>query len=93
MSATKGRLSVAEKGAMYSPAYGVILPVSAGTEPGIFDSAMKPKIPSIAARPLLISTSRPFAFFSGVAFLLKPKGSKRLKGSECTLSRKRSNGG
>ena len=47
------------KGAMYSPAYGLMRPLSAGTEPGILDSARKPKMPIIARRPLLISTSRP----------------------------------
>merc|ERR1719359_1982234 len=37
---------------------------SAGTEPSIFEAAMKPKMPSIAARPLLISTARPRFDFS-----------------------------
>jgi len=37
----------------------------------------------MARRPLLISARRPLAFFSGEAFLLKPKGSYRLSGSGC----------
>mgnify|MGYP006080371349 CR=1 FL=1 len=47
MPDTYGRLaSMAEKGAMTSPSYGLMTPVSAGTEPGTLASEMKPKRPS-----------------------------------------------
>ena len=58
-------------------------PASPGTEPGSCDSDRKPMRPIIARRPLLTSASRLFAFFSGEAFLLKPRGSNRLSGSGC----------
>ena len=51
--------------------------VSTGTEPGTFEADMKPKMPSIAARPLLISMSRPRALLLRVHAL--PERSKRVE--------------
>ena len=62
--------------AMRSPLYGLTIPDKAGTLPGIVCSVMNPNKPSIANRPLLISALSPLAFFSALAFLDKPKGSK-----------------
>ena len=45
------------KGAMHSPLYDLTTPSSAGTEPGILAAERKPMMPSIAARPLLISVT------------------------------------
>ena len=42
---------------MHSPLYDLATPSSAGTEPGILAAERKPMMPSIAARPLLISVT------------------------------------
>ena len=42
---------------MHSPLYDLTTPSSAGTEPGILAAERKPMMPSIAARPLLISVT------------------------------------
>merc|ERR1719482_466909 len=76
-------LSAAVKGAMYSPAYGVMPSESRPGTMRPFDAEQRPKMPSIARRPLLISARSAFALRSGVIFFVKPKGSKRLSGSGC----------
>ena len=73
--------SLAEKAAMYSPAYGL-----SGSEsrPGTmrpFDAERRPKMPIIARRPLLISARSAFSLRSGVRFFVKPKGSHRSSGT------------
>ena len=40
------------KGFMTSPSYGLAIPASVGRAPGILSATKKPKIPSIAKRPL-----------------------------------------
>ena len=57
--------------------------VSAGTEPGILLSLRKAIRPSIARRPLLISATSDFAFFSADIFFVKPNGSHRSSGAGC----------
>jgi len=64
-------------GTITSPSKGGTRPVRNGTEPGTFASAMKPIMPICARRPLLISASRPLAFFSGEFFAAMPNGSYR----------------
>ena len=50
---------------------------------GTLAAETKPMMPSMARRPLLISATRPLAFFSGEAFLEMPKGSYRSYGTGC----------
>ena len=45
-----------EKGIITLPSYGGMMSLSAGTAPGTVASEMIEKMPSIARRPLLIST-------------------------------------
>ena len=47
------------------------------------DAAQKPMMPIMARRPLLISATRDFSFFSADIFLVKPKGSHRSRGTGC----------
>eukprot|EP00964_Phaeocystis_antarctica_P033820 scaffold19192_cov67-Phaeocystis_antarctica.AAC.8 len=83
MPVTIGRAeSISEKGPIGSPAYGVIN-CRPGTEPGTLEAAQKPMMPIMARRPLLISATRPLAFFSGEAFFDSWNGSKRSKGTGC----------
>ena len=47
------------------------------------EAEMKPKMPSIAARPLLISTLRPRSFCSGVCSGSRPNGLNKSNGTGC----------
>merc|ERR1719199_1764427 len=75
-----GPVTVAVKspsnGAMKSPEYGG-MKESAGTEPGIFAAQTKPNMPSMAARPLLISMASLLAFCSSDSVGQKPNGSNK----------------
>jgi len=46
-----------------------------------FSAEQRPKMPSMARRPLLISARSPCSLRSGVAFVDRLKGSKKLKGT------------
>ena len=72
---TRGHVHAQAKGPIVSNTSGLMRPVRPGTEPGTFASARKPMIPIIARRPLLISLSKPEAFFSGEFLAAIPKGS------------------
>merc|ERR1719313_997776 len=86
---TNGRLpSMAEKGAITSPSYGLMRPVRNGTEPGTLASEIKLKRPIMARRPLLISMLSLRALSSSLSPLVKPNGSNRLNGTGCGISLK-----
>merc|ERR1719271_923880 len=61
-------------------------PLRAGTEPGIAPSLRKLIKPIIARRPLLISVCSFLAFHSSLLFLLRLKGSYKLRGTGCGRS-------
>merc|ERR1740138_987143 len=86
MKGTPERLeSVAEKGAMYWPAYGLMPRESMPGTMQPLEAEMRPKMPIIARRPLLISARRDFSFASGDIFDCRPKGSKSSSGTGCGM--------
>ena len=70
-------------GAITSPAYGLMRPASAGTEPSTFCAAMIDMMPIIARRPLFTSAISPCCLRYSESFLVKPNGSHRSSGTGC----------